>query len=81
MPEAEPRPDPFVQETAPEALEDLRVRLRATRRPDSTEDTGWSLGTVSDCIRELGGRRTPPVRADRDDRLTSRALEVSEWCA
>ncbi|MEU1214572.1 epoxide hydrolase family protein [Streptomyces sp. NPDC005790] len=53
MPDAEPRPEPFIQETSPEALEDLRARLRATRWPDSPEDAGWSLGTDLGYLREL----------------------------
>ncbi|MFI0777624.1 epoxide hydrolase family protein [Streptomyces sp. NPDC021212] len=39
------RPEPFVQQTDPEALADLRARLRATRWPDAPEDAGWTLGT------------------------------------
>ena len=47
-----PRPEPFTPQTAPAALEDLRARLRATRRPDAPEDAGWSLGTdVADAPR------------------------------
>ncbi|MBL1292143.1 alpha/beta fold hydrolase [Streptomyces sp. For3] len=53
MPEATPRPEPFLQRTAPAALEDLRTRLRATRWPDAPEDAGWSLGTDLDQLREL----------------------------
>ncbi|MFE6932954.1 epoxide hydrolase family protein [Streptomyces sp. NPDC057699] len=53
MPEAPPRPEPFLQRTAPAALEDLRTRLRATRWPDAPEDAGWSLGTDLDQLREL----------------------------
>ncbi|MEV0026410.1 epoxide hydrolase N-terminal domain-containing protein, partial [Streptomyces atroolivaceus] len=47
------RPEPFIQRTAPAALEDLRARLRATRWPDTPEDAGWSLGTDLDHLREL----------------------------
>ncbi|MFD3610950.1 epoxide hydrolase N-terminal domain-containing protein [Streptomyces atroolivaceus] len=47
------RPEPFIQQTAPAALEDLRARLRATRWPDAPEDAGWSLGTDLDHLREL----------------------------
>ena len=53
MPEAQPRPEPFVQQTDPAALEDLRARLRATRWPDAPEDAGWSLGTDLAYLREL----------------------------
>ncbi|MFG2589491.1 epoxide hydrolase family protein [Streptomyces sp. NPDC048438] len=53
MPEAQPRPEPFVQQTDPAALEDLRTRLRATRWPDAPEDAGWSLGTDLAYLREL----------------------------
>ncbi|MFC9945706.1 epoxide hydrolase family protein [Streptomyces pratensis] len=53
MPDAQPRPEPFIQQTAPDALEDLRARLRATRWPDTPEDAGWSLGTDLDYLREL----------------------------
>jgi pimeloyl-ACP methyl ester carboxylesterase len=34
-------------------IDDLRARLRATRWPDAPEDTGWSLGTDVDYLREL----------------------------
>ncbi|MFB4419777.1 epoxide hydrolase family protein [Streptomyces sp. QL37] len=53
MPKAQPRPEPFVQQTDPAALEDLRTRLRATRWPDAPEDAGWSLGTDLAYLREL----------------------------
>src|SRR5690242_6435032 len=52
-PAAGPRPEPFVPQTAPAALEDLRARLRATRWPDAPEDAGWSLGTDLAYLREL----------------------------
>ena len=45
--------EPFVSPTTPEALEDLRARLRATRWPESPEDAGWSLGADLDYLREL----------------------------
>ena len=48
-----PRPEPFISQTAPGALEDLRARLRATRWPDAPADAGWSLGTDLDYLREL----------------------------
>ncbi|MFJ8862370.1 epoxide hydrolase family protein [Streptomyces sp. NPDC102451] len=53
MPDAQPRPEPFLQQTAPAALEDLRTRLRATRWPDAPENAGWSLGTDLDHLRDL----------------------------
>ena len=46
-------PEPFVSPTTPEAIEDLRARLRATRWPESPEDAGWSLGIDLDYLREL----------------------------
>ncbi|GAB2482651.1 epoxide hydrolase [Promicromonospora xylanilytica] len=46
-------PEPFTSRTAPEAIEDLRTRLRMTRWPDAPEDAGWSLGTDLDYLREL----------------------------
>jgi pimeloyl-ACP methyl ester carboxylesterase len=46
-------PEPFILRTAPEALADLRARLRATRWPDAPEDAGWSFGTDVDYLREL----------------------------
>lgn len=45
--------EPFVQSTAPGALDDLRARLRATRWPDAPDDAGWSLGTDVDYLRDL----------------------------
>lgn len=53
MPDTPAAPEPFVSRTAPEAIEDLRARLRATRWPDAPEDAGWSLGTDLDYLREL----------------------------
>ena len=55
MPDVPPRPEPFIQRTAPEALDDLRARLRVTRWPDAPEDAGWSLGTDLAYLRELVG--------------------------
>jgi pimeloyl-ACP methyl ester carboxylesterase len=52
-PAAGPRPEPFVPQTAPAVLDDLRARLRATRWPDAPEDAGWSLGTDLAYLREL----------------------------
>ncbi|KQY22305.1 multidrug MFS transporter [Cellulomonas sp. Root485] len=46
-------PEPFVSPTTPEAIEDLRARLRATRWPESPEDAGWSLGIDLHYLREL----------------------------
>jgi pimeloyl-ACP methyl ester carboxylesterase len=45
--------EPFRLNTSPEALEDLRSRLRATRWPDAPEDAGWSLGTDLAYLRGL----------------------------
>ena len=53
MPDALPRPEPFLAQTAPAVIEDLRARLRATRWPDAPEDAGWSLGTDVGYLREL----------------------------
>ncbi|WP_369372423.1 epoxide hydrolase family protein [Promicromonospora sp. Populi] len=53
MPDTPLIPEPFVPQTAPEAIEDLRARLRATRWPDAPEDVGWSLGTDIDYLRGL----------------------------
>lgn len=53
MSDTPPSPVPFTQQTAPEALEDLRARLLATRWPDAPSGVGWSLGTDLDYLREL----------------------------
>jgi pimeloyl-ACP methyl ester carboxylesterase len=53
VPDTFPAPEPFVSQTVPEAIEDLRTRLRMTRWPDAPEDVGWSLGTDLDYLREL----------------------------
>ena len=53
MPDAAGRPEPFIPQTVPAALEDLRTRLRATRWPDTPEDAAWSLGTDLVYLREL----------------------------
>ena len=53
MPDALDRPQPFRRRASAEALEDLRVRLWATRWPDAPEDAGWSLGTDLAYLREL----------------------------
>lgn len=44
---------PFRSATSPDALDDLRRRLRATRWPDGPEDAGWALGTDIGYLREL----------------------------
>ena len=53
MPDTPLTPEPFASQTAPEAIEDLRTRLRMTRWPDAPEDAGWSLGIDLDYLREL----------------------------
>lgn len=53
MPDVTPRPEPFTLHTAPDALADLRTRLRATRWPDAPDDAGWALGTDVAYLREL----------------------------
>jgi hypothetical protein len=53
VPDAPLRPEPFAPRATPEALADLRARLRATRWPDAPEDAGWSLGTDVAYLREL----------------------------
>jgi pimeloyl-ACP methyl ester carboxylesterase len=53
VPNAQFRPEPFTPRATPEALEDLRARLRATRWPDAPEDAGWSMGTDLVYLREL----------------------------
>ena len=53
MSDAPPHPEPFAPQTAPAALEDLRVQLRATRWPDAPEEAEWSLGTDLAYLREL----------------------------
>ncbi len=55
MPDDLPRPEPFVAQTAPAVIEDLRARLRATRWPDAPDDAGWLLGTDVGYLRELVG--------------------------
>ena len=46
-------PEPFVTETDPAVLDDLRTRLRNTRWPDAPEDAGWGMGADVDYLREL----------------------------
>jgi len=53
MSDASPRPEPFTAHTNPDALDDLRARLRATRWPDAPQGAGWSLGTDVDYLRGL----------------------------
>ena len=53
MPESAFLLEPFTIEASPEALADLRVRLRATRWPDAPADAGWSLGTDLAYLRDL----------------------------
>src|SRR5215472_2902553 len=53
MPESAFLPEPFTVQPCPEALADLRARLRATRWPDAPEDAGWSLGTDLAYLRDL----------------------------
>ncbi|MCD2195370.1 epoxide hydrolase [Actinomycetospora endophytica] len=48
-------PEPFALHTEPDALADLRARLRAARWPDAPDDAGWSLGTDVASLRELAG--------------------------
>jgi pimeloyl-ACP methyl ester carboxylesterase len=55
MPDDLTCPEPFVAQTAPAVIEDLRARLRATRWPDAPQDAGWSLGTDVGYLRELVG--------------------------
>jgi pimeloyl-ACP methyl ester carboxylesterase len=55
MPGVSTGPEPFSPRASPEALEDLRARLRATRWPDAPQDAGWSLGTDLSYLRELAG--------------------------
>ncbi|WP_433603988.1 epoxide hydrolase family protein [Dactylosporangium sp. CA-139114] len=45
--------EPFTARASPEALQDLRTRLRATRWPDAPEDAGWGLGVDVAYLREL----------------------------
>ncbi len=53
MPDAAFRPEPFPLRTRPEALADLRRRLRATRWPDAPHGSGWELGTDVAALRDL----------------------------
>jgi Epoxide hydrolase N terminus len=53
MPESAFLPEPFTLQASPEALTDLRARLRATRWPDAPENAGWSLGTDLAYLRDL----------------------------
>jgi pimeloyl-ACP methyl ester carboxylesterase len=51
--ESDPLPEPFTVQASPEALADLRARLRATRWPGIPDDAGWSLGTDLNYLRDL----------------------------
>jgi pimeloyl-ACP methyl ester carboxylesterase len=53
MSESAVLPEPLTVQASPEALADLRARLRATRWPDAPEDAGWSLGTDLAYLRDL----------------------------
>jgi pimeloyl-ACP methyl ester carboxylesterase len=53
MTDAPPHAEPFSPQTPPEALDDLRGRLLATRWPDAPEDAGWGMGVDVDYLREL----------------------------
>jgi hypothetical protein len=53
MPESAFLPEPFTVQASPEALADLRARLRAARWPDAPEDAGRSLGTDAGYLRDL----------------------------
>jgi pimeloyl-ACP methyl ester carboxylesterase len=53
MPHDRFRVDPFTLQTDPDALDDLRRRLRGTRWPDAPEDAAWSMGTDVAYLREL----------------------------
>ena len=53
MPESAFLPEPFTVQASPEALANLRARLRATRWPDAPEGAGWSLGTDPAYLRDL----------------------------
>ena len=46
-------PEPLTVQASPEALADLRARLRATRWPDAPDDAGWSLGADVAYLRDL----------------------------
>ena len=50
-----PGPAPFPLVTDHAALDDLRSRLNATRWPDAPENSGWTLGTDVNYLRELVG--------------------------
>lgn len=52
-PHAASRPEPFPLRTDAAALDDLRVRLRATRWPDAPTGAGWELGADVAYLRDL----------------------------
>jgi pimeloyl-ACP methyl ester carboxylesterase len=45
--------EPFLETTSPEAIEDLRRRLRATRWFDAPQGPGWALGVDLGTLRDL----------------------------
>ncbi len=53
MPDHGPDVEPITLQSDPAALEDLRMRLRATRWPDAAGADGWSLGTDVAYLRDL----------------------------
>ena len=53
MPNSSSQLEPFSSRVDLVAIEDLQLRLRATRWPDAPEDAGWSLGTDVTYLREL----------------------------
>ena len=53
MTEESTQPQPFTYRASDEELEDLRVRLRATRWPDEPQGAGWSLGANLESLQEL----------------------------
>jgi pimeloyl-ACP methyl ester carboxylesterase len=53
MVQSSARIESFVPRTQPDAIEDLRTRLRSTRWPDVPKDAGWSMGADVDYLREL----------------------------
>jgi hypothetical protein len=74
MPAAPPRPELFILRTAPEALQDLRARLHATRWPDAPEDAGWSPGTDLAYLRRLVGYWADGFEPRHDDPPSGRDL-------
>jgi pimeloyl-ACP methyl ester carboxylesterase len=71
MPDIPLTAESFAPVTAPQVLDDLRGRLRATRWPDVPEDAGWSMGTDVGYLRELcaywaDGFDWPAIEAERN---------------